>query len=334
MEEFGIGLPPRLFGKKIGETIYSVNLLPFGAFVKLLGESESIEDSRSFSRQAIWKRALIVLGGVISFWVVSAIIFSVVFIIGAPAAVDDDDLNLTNPKVQIAGIAPGSPAEISGLRAGDAVINIKNEQVPRKREQKLNIKINKVKEFQELVDANKGKEIILTIERGKEVFDIKLTPRASPPSGQGPLGISLVRTAVKSYPWHQAFWQGISQTFDLTIAIIKGYYDAITKLFQGAPTGVQLTGPIGIFSLIGQTSQLGASYFLNFIALISIYFAIFNILPIPALDGGKLLFLIIEAVRRKPVSEKIEQNITAVFFTLLIILMIWVTIKYDIGKLF
>jgi len=324
VEEFGIGYPPRLFGKKFGETIYSINLLPFGAFVKLPGEIEKVDDWQSFSNQPIWKRSLIVLGGVISFWIVTMILFSIVFSLGTFLSISDDE-NVSNPMVQIAAVAVNSPAKEANLRAGDV---IKELQVSSEKFQ-----ITKIKELQDLIEKNKGQEIVLIVERGKEIIEAKTVPRLSPPAGQGPLGVALVRTTFKSYPWYLAIWKGISATFEMTKEIIVGYGKAIKNLIIRQPTGAELMGPVGVFQLLNQASQLGVSYFLQFIGMISLYFAILNVLPIPALDGGKMLFLIIEAIRKKPVSEKVEQNITVVFFTILITLMIWVTIK-DIRRLF
>lgn len=326
VDEFGIGYPPRIFGKKIGETIYSINLLPFGAFVKLPGEIGKAEDPKSFSSQSVLKRALIVFGGVLSFWLMAAILFSVVFNLGAPTAIGDDvKSNLVDPKVQIAAISADSPAKAAGLKPGDTIkqLTINNRQLT----------INKVKEIQDLTEQYKGEEIILTIQRGSEVFDVSLIPRVSPPSGEGPMGVALVRTSIKSYPWYQAPWQGILTTFNMTGAVVQGYGQAIKNLIGGKPTGVELMGPVGVFNLFTQVSQLGVSYFLQFVGMIAIYIAIFNVLPIPAVDGGKLLFLGIEAIRRKPISEKVEQNVTAAFFALLLIMMIWVTIK-DVSRLF
>lgn len=339
VEEFGIGYPPRLIGKKIGETVYSLNLLPFGAFVKIYGEDhppsapeKETDISRNFSKKPIWQRSLIVMGGVVSFWLISFILLSIVMALGAPITVGDEaDDNLKNPKIQILGIAPDSPAQIVGLRVGDTIRKFKVESLFSG--EQTEFAIQKVKEVQELTEKYKGEKVVLTIERGKEVFEVSLIPRISPPEGEGPMGINLVRTAIKSYPWYQAPWQGILRTFDLTITVIQGWASALANIVRGLPSGAQLMGPVGIFSLFTQVSQLGLIYFLQFIAVISIFFALFNILPIPALDGGKLLFLGIEAIRKKPISPKIEQNITAVFFTLLVGLMIWVTIK-DIIRIF
>jgi len=326
VEEFGIGFPPRILGKKIGETIYSLNLLPLGAFVKMPGEIGKTDDLRSFSNQAVWKRALIAFGGVLSFWIIAAILFSIVFNLGTSVAIGDEvNSNLADTKVQITGISAGSPAQIAGLNPGDAIkeVIIDNQKIA----------VNKIKEIQEITNNNLGKEITLTIERGKEVFEAKIMPRSSPPAGEGPMGVALIRTTIKSYPWYLSPWQGILATVNMTGAVVEGYGQAIKNIIGGKPSGVELMGPVGIFNLFTQISKLGVSYFLQFVGMIAIYIAIFNILPIPAVDGGKLLFLGIEAARKRPIPQKIEERITAVFFMALILLMVLVTIK-DVARLF
>ena len=331
VDEFGIFFPPRLIAKRFGETLYSLNLLPFGAFVKIYGEEGEIDDIRSFSKKPIWQRSLIILAGVVSFWVVAVLLLSIVMGLGFPVAISDEtNEGLKDPRVQITAIAKGSPAELAGIRLGDTIkeFSILNDPAFESLAGKQ-FSINKVKELQGLIEQYKGQEITLTVERGKEVLNLSLIPRIDPPQGEGAMGVALVRTAIKDYPWYLAPLEGLKRTFELTWAIINGLGQILGNfiLGKGIPKGVELMGPVGIVSLVAQVSQLGIVYFLQFIALLSIYLAIFNILPIPTLDGGKLVFLGIEAIRKKPVSQKIEQNVTAFFFTLLVLLMIWVTIK-------
>jgi len=326
VEEFGVGLPPRIFGKKFGETIFSLNLFPFGAFVKLYGEEEAKEDPRSFSAKPIWQRALIVVAGVVSFWIVSVILLSFVFWLGTPQAIsDEENQKILNPKVQIVAIAPNSPAESVGLRPGDAILafEIENKNFP----------VDKIKGVQEFTEKYKGDEVVLIIERGKETFEVKLIPRVSPPQGEGAMGVALARTSFTRYPWYQAPFQGIVGTFNFTLLVVQGWVQVLLSTVRGVSTGVQLVGPVGIFGLVSQQIQLGINYFLQFIALISIYLALFNILPIPALDGGKLFFLAAEKIRGKAIPQKIEQRITAFFFALLLALIVFITFK-DIQKLF
>ncbi|MBI2450597.1 MAG: site-2 protease family protein [Candidatus Nealsonbacteria bacterium] len=322
VEEFGVGYPPRIFGKKIGETIYSLNLIPFGAFVKVKGEMGGIEDYHSFSSKPMWQRFSIVLGGVVSFWVVSFIILSVVAgVWGLPTEVKDTDKSVASPKVYIAAISSDSPAKEADLRLGDIVLGF-----------------SKIKEVQEFIDLNRGKELIFTVKRGSEVVEKKMIPRVLPPEGQGPLGVGLARSGLKIYPWYQAPLQGAVATGSLTANIFSGWQLGLKSLLgiTELPEGLkmELMGPLGIFDLLRQHFEMGVNYFLFLIAVISIALALANILPIPALDGGKLVFLSIEAIRGKPINHKLEQRISSTFFALLIILMIFVTIKFDIPRVF
>ena len=328
VEEFGFGIPPRIWGKKIGETIYSINLIPIGAFVRILGEEEKNDDPRSFTKKPIWQRILIILGGVLSFWIIAVILLSIIAAMGAPKVVEDtDNSNLLNPKVQILAVVKNSPAEKAGIRMGDFIEKMKSPE--------QEITIEKLKQVQDLANLNKGKEITITLERGKEFLEVSLVPRISYPEGEGAMGVSLARVAIKKYPWYQAPIEGINETKDLTIAAIDGWVQIFSSLMakKGLPAGAEFIGPVGLFQLFFQMEQLGIIYFLRFVAIVSIFLALFNILPIPALDGGKMLFLIIEAIRKKPIKPELEQKITAAFFILLIGIMILVTIK-DVIKLF
>ncbi|OGZ63953.1 MAG: hypothetical protein A2998_03525 [Candidatus Staskawiczbacteria bacterium RIFCSPLOWO2_01_FULL_37_25b] len=329
VDEFGIGYPPRLFGKKIGETIYSVNLLPLGAFVRIYGEEGGVDDYRSFMGLKIWKRVLIVIGGVAAFWIAAIIIFSVVFGIGADLPVKDEDVQgFTNVRVSVVGVSGNSPAEEAGLKKGDIILNAENQD--------SSVKISKIKDFQEFTKENAGKEIILTIKRQENIFDVFLTPRVSPPEGQGAVGIALERmaTLIEKYPWYQAPLQGIIYTWETTAGALKGLYIVLADLvfFKGAPEGAQFAGPLGITVFLANAATYGPGFFLYFIGLISVFIAIFNLFPIPALDGGKLIFLIIEKIKGKPVSAKIEQSITAAFFAVLILLSLFITVKFDIPR--
>lgn len=331
VEEFGIGLPPRIVGKKIGETIYSLNLLPLGAFVKIKGEEGESEDPRSFSKKPIWQRAIIILGGIFSFWVVAFVIFSVVFSTGVPTAIPDElneDLSkkiVQTPSVLLIGVNENSPADIAGLEVGDRIIYLKNNAEK--------IEPTKISEVQAFISFYQGEEIILGIQRGSQLLDIVLVPRISPPEGEGALGVALVRAGILAYPWYEAPLRAIETCVVTTYDIALGLGQALLRVVQGRPVGVELVGPIGIGKMVSQHFTLGINYFLQFIAVIALYLALFNLLPIPAVDGGRFVFLIIEKIKGSPINRKIEQNINGVVFAFLIILMILVTIK-DIVKLF
>ena len=344
VEEFGIGYPPRIFGKKIGQTIYSINLLPFGAFVRIKGEEgrTEIEDEKAFYNKPIFQRVLIILGGVISFWIIAFLIFSfLAFSFGIPSIAENNSAINSSAQVQIIGISQDSPADIVDIEAGDIILDISLTQIPLKagldeqENQNLTVKtISSVEQVQKFIQENKGQKIVLTLKRGADIFEKELLPRVSPPEGEGAMGVALVATVLKRYPLHQAFWQGALITYRQTITIPTALFDALKRKAQGEKVeDLQFVGPIGIGQIMGQALNAGAGNFLILVAMISIWLAIFNLLPIPALDGGKLLFLAIEKVKGRPVNQKIEQNITVFFFLALIALMIFVTIK-DIVRLF
>lgn len=325
VEEFGIFYPPRIFAKRIGQTVYSLNLLPLGAFVKIYGERKE-KDPQALGAKSIWQRALVILGGVLSFWIISAVLFSIVMGSGFTQAVTDiANGNLADIKVQIVGLAPESPAEKAGLKIGDVIVKIKSQELEIKN-------IDKVSQVKEFIQAYEG-EVTLIIQRGREIFDVSLTPRVSPPTGEGPMGVGLVRTAQKRYPPVEALFRGTFFTLETTYFALKGWGMAFKNLFLGLPTGIELMGPVGVFSLLSQAASQNINYFLQFVATISIYVALFNILPIPPTDGGKLVFLFVEKLRGKKVSEKLETAITSIFLLLLIVLMILTTIK-DIQRIF
>ncbi|OGZ85581.1 MAG: hypothetical protein A2599_01325 [Candidatus Staskawiczbacteria bacterium RIFOXYD1_FULL_39_28] len=330
VEEFGIGYPPRIFGKKFGETIYSVNWLPLGAFVRIYGEEGGIDDYRSFLGLKIWKRVLIVIGGVVAFWIAAIAIFSVVFFIGADLPIgEQDSVGLINPQVRVVAVSPNSPAESAGIKAGDTIKSISADG--------LFANINKVSQFQEITGANKGKEIVVVIERNSKNLEVRLTPRVSPPAGQGIVGVSLERMAslVEKTSWYMAPVQGAVYTWQSTINALKGFYEIFKNLFtaKGLPAGAEFAGPLGITVFLANAASYGPGFFLYFIGMISIFLAIFNLFPIPALDGGKLIFLLIEKIKGKSISAKVEQNITIVFFIILITLSIFITVRFDFPRI-
>lgn len=329
VDEFGVGYPPRIFGKKFGETIYSINALPLGAFVRIHGEEGGVDDLRSFTNLKIWKRALIIAGGVVAFWIAAIIIFSVVFLIGADLPIGDQDAaGLTNPQIKIIAVSANSPASDAGLQIGDTLLQIKvGPEI---------VVLNKIKDFQDFTKANAGKQVDLKIQRGGKTFDVIFSPRVNPPAGQGVVGVGLERMAslVNKTAWYQAPVQGAVFTWQTTVNALVGFYDVFKNLFQakGLPAGAEFAGPLGITIFLANAASYGPGFFLYFIGMISVFLAIFNLFPIPALDGGKLLFLLIEKIKGRPVSVKVEQGITLTCFIILIALSLFITVRFDIPR--
>jgi regulator of sigma E protease len=223
-------------------------------------------------------------------------------------------------------VAKDSPAEVAGLNPGDVIKGFEGD---------IAYEVDTVAEVQTYVLENQGKEVLILIERGQKEVSLPVNLRENPPEGEGILGISLARTADRSYPFYKAPLMGIKATLYLTGRVVTGWAGVVGSLFsgQGLPSGVSFVGPIGIGSMLNDAAKIGVSYFLQFIAMLAVYMAVFNILPIPALDGGRLLFLLIEKLRGRPLNKKIEQNFNGVVFIILLILMALVTIK-DVTNLF
>jgi regulator of sigma E protease len=246
--------------------------------------------------------------------------------IGLPTVIDDysGPGAVRAARVQISEITPASPAEAAGLRVGDVISELKDRET---------LKVSTPQEVQSFVDRHKGEKIILTIKRGNDFFDISLVPRENVPAGEGPLGIALANTAIVSYPWIKSLSKGVTDTINLTILIIVALGSIVHRAIIGLPIGDVLTGPVGIYNITSQAAEMGMVYLLQLTALLSINLAIINILPLPALDGGRLLFLGIEKIKGTPVSQKIENAIHTIGFALLILLMLLITYK-DLTKFF
>jgi len=329
VDEFGIGYPPRIWGKQIGETLYSINWLPLGAFVRIRGEEGGLDDYRSFSNLKIWKRVLIIIGGVAAFWIAAIIIFSIVFAMGADLPVGDQEVaGLTNAQIKVISVSADSPASQAGIKTGDTLLQASIQQ--------QTVDLKKVGDFQDFTKAHAGEQIDIKLQRGGKIFDVLLSPRVNPPEGQGAVGISLERmaTLIKKYPIYEAPIQGAIYTWKTTAAAVSGLYTMLANLVtgKGAPQGAEFAGPIGITIFLANAASYGLGFFLYFIGNICVLVAIFNLFPIPALDGGKLIFLAIEKIKGSPVSTKVEQNVTVVFFFILIALSLFITIRFDIPR--
>lgn len=323
VEEFGVGLPPRLFGRKYGETIYSVNALPIGGFVRMEGEEKRSDDPRSFSQKSLWRRFLIVGAGVFVFWIIAVFIFTLLGAIsGIPTAIADDQEDAKDPRVRVIGIASDSPAANAGLLAGDTITHAAGKAV------------SKVSEIQDISNTYAGQEVALEIQRGEKTLHVTLTPREAPPPGEGPIGIALTRAGLVQYPWYEAPWQGVARTWHITRSIFEMFGLLISRLAagEGLPSGTQISGPVGVIDLLKNSLALGVPSFLSFVAVISVYLAIFNTLPIPALDGGRMFFILLEGIRRRPLPEKLEQRLILISFLILIPLILWVTVS-DLKRL-
>jgi len=329
IEEFGLGYPPRALSKKIGETIYSLNWLPLGGFVKLLGENgeeegkklSKAELKRAFFTQKKRVRILILITGVVMNFLLGVVLFAAIYTkIGIPEEVD---------YLKVLRTAEGSPADIAGLKAGDKIIGIKDKDNVFQGDKK-----ELTNRFIEVVNNKRGEEIRFVLDEGKEVI---IVPRLkeNTPEGQGALGVSITNVDLVQYPyWQRPFrgvWVGLKEAGAWGKDILMSLKMMIVRGIQGeAPKDV--AGPIGIYQISKSVVEEGILTILQFVAILSINLAVLNLLPIPALDGGRLLFIAIETIFRKKVSQRIEQTIHLVGMVILLSLMALVTIN-DVRRL-
>jgi len=315
VEEFGFGLPPRVFGKKIGETIYSLNLFPFGGFVRLHGENneEEIEDpKRAFLGKSKKVRFAVIIAGVVMNFLLAVFAFAIIYSFsGIPR-----DTAL----VKVIDIAPGSPAQSGGVVVGDIVKKVDG------------IEVKSVDGFIKRVEEKKGKRIEIEIENEKK---IKLTPRENPPEGEGPLGVVISTTEIYFPPvWQRPFY-GIYYGFKDALfwgkTVILGFGSMLTNLFRGV-VPQDVAGPVGIFAVTSEAAKIGVLALINFIGILSVNLAILNILPFPALDGGRLLFIFIEKTIGRKVLPKVEAIIHSIGMIVLLLLLLAIT-AHDIRRL-
>ncbi|MFA5925713.1 MAG: RIP metalloprotease RseP [Parcubacteria group bacterium] len=339
-EEFGFGFPPRILGiyknrdgrwkiawgskeVKSDDTIYSINWVPLGGFVKITGEDgEEKANPRSFAGKKPFARVRILAAGVIMNLILAVALFSFSFYLGVPQIADEVTNGKTGAeKIQISDIGKGTPAETMGLRMGDQILGAIDSGGN-------SVSFSNVDQIQQYVAENKGSQITLDLKRGNEELKLSGVPRAESPQGEGPLGIGLVETVDVSYPWYQAIVEGFKYTFNLIIVFISFLGGLIWRLVAGQPAGLDsVSGPVGIAVLTGQVAKLGLNYLVRFAGMLSVNLAIINALPIPALDGGRILFILIEKIKGSPVSQRIEQRAHSVGFALLISLMVFVTFR-------
>lgn len=340
--EFGFGIPPRAWGKKIGETIWSLNWLPFGGFVRLLGEDESdpevLDNKRSFASQAVWKKITVVVAGVamnlLLAWVLFYIVLGVQGFKTKLPLLSDYQFTGVNQKVEtavvIGEVVADSPASQAGLKQGDRVVAVNGNQV-----------VDSSK-FVEEVKANAGKPVTLTISDLQDTKrrEVSIVPRENPPAGQGALGVSLAGLETVNLSFDtpaQKIFAGPIYSYNLIGYSGKILGDTISYSFKEkdiAPVSNAVAGPIGITAVVQQILAVENPLipYLDFVAALSLNLAVVNILPFPGLDGGRLLFLVIEAVTRKKTHAVVEKYVHTVGLLVLLSLIILITIS-DIRKL-
>ncbi len=302
--EFGVGFPPRLFGVKRGGTLYSVNAIPLGGFVKMAGEEDPSVPG-SLASKSIGTRMLVLSAGAIMNILVPFLLFSIAFM--APHQVLKGD-------VQVEAVSPNSPAEQAGIVAGDTLVAVNGNM------------LNHTGDLSRDIQLNLGKPTTITVRHpdGSSV-DVVLVPRWKPPAGQGAVGVLTSTANAQSVSESLPFWKAIPEGVVSCVQTFVLFKNGIISMIVGT-TPAQFAGPVGIAQMTGQIASAGLSPLLEFAAFLSINLAIFNIFPLPALDGGRIAFVVLEWVRRgKRVSPRIEGMVHAAGFFLLLIFFVAVT---------
>lgn len=335
VDEFGLGFPPRVFGKKVGETTYSLNWIPFGGFVKIFGENPpdspeterlAMSEERSFSKKKRGWQALVLVAGVTFNVIFAWLLIAVSFVSGFPAPVGYyQDVPVENPQLILTQVLTDSPAAKAGLQVGDAIVSITTAA-----DSILDLTAESVSNF---MNQHENQEVSIIYERGNIKSEIKTVPISGIAFGRAAIGVGLDLIGTVKLPLFRAFWESAKTTGVLLMEITKGLGKFFYNAFTFRADFSEVTGPVGIVNLVGVAARLGLVNLLGFTAFISLNLAVINLLPIPALDGGRLVFVAVEAIRRRPLNPKIVNYLNGAGFALLLILMLVITYK-DVIKLF
>jgi regulator of sigma E protease len=324
VEEFGLGFPPAVWKKRFGATIYSINWLPLGGFVKIKGEEGENLDPDSYSSQGIVRRAAIVAAGIVMNLVLAAVLFTGGYVVGMPAEIGEEPpagAIIKDLKHEIVGVIPDSPAA-GVLQTGDTIQAINGQEFSTR------------SALQTYLRSQANQPLVIKYQRGAESTTTELTPQAFRADDREivGLGVQIFSSGLISYPVYLAPYHGLKYTGQIFYQIAEYFGSMIFKLVNGIPQQVEVAGPVGIAVLSGEVARQGVIFFLQFVALLSINLAFVNLLPFPALDGGRLLFLAIEAVRGRPVSPAVEGRVHRWGFVILLLIVLLVTYS-DIGRL-
>jgi regulator of sigma E protease len=331
VDEFAIGFPPRLWKKKFGETIYSLNLLPIGGFVKIFGENpdqesiEGLDKERSFVHKPKYIQAAVLVAGVAMNMLFAWFLFSVAIIIGLPVPNGyAGDRELQSASVAIVGVLPNSPAQKAGVISGEKIVSISTESEF--------LQSQKIAEIQQFIGSHKSVPLTLKLKREDSIRDVVITPELGVIEGHAGVGVALGQVGTLKLPFFEAIYEAGKITIYMAGAITIGLFELIKTALIGQANLADIAGPVGIVGMVGEASAVGFTYLLGFAAMISVNLAVLNLLPFPALDGGRLLFVAIEAISRRTIPHRIANALNIAGFAILILLMIAVTYS-DITKI-
>jgi regulator of sigma E protease len=330
VDEFGMGFPPRavkLFSRN--GTDYTINWIPFGGFVKIYGEDSLEKNDPDFNRSMVakawWKQILVLIAGVSMNIVLAWVLFSGILMMGAPMAMSQTEHPelLKDPVLTVLEVLPNSPADTAGIKAGDQIIKATTGS---------QIATNITSDgFTQFIQTAKPEEVVtLSLLRGKEPLEISVTPKISSVKDRQVIGVSIDSVGIQP---GLSFIGALGEGARTTAATFVGTFQSFGKLITGKLGINSLSGPVGLTHVVGDAQKVGFLYLVMLTAIISINLSVINILPFPALDGGRILFVVIEKIIRRPLPPKAVRWANGIGFALLILLMLVITVK-DVIKLF
>lgn len=329
VDEFGLGYPPRAATlATIGETEYTLNWIPFGGFVKIYGENGGEHGSRSFTSRNRFKQAVVLVAGITMNLLFAYVLIMGALITGAPRVLDVNEVaSARNVELAVANVLPGSPAAEAGLQPGDAILTAVTTQDAWRGIDP--------ESFTRFVGQSSGDAINLSISRNGSPLSLTATPRqqiVTNDSTRYALGVEVFTVGVVPLSLIEGLTEGASLTWVTITMTARGLADFFYGIFTFSANLSQVSGPVGIAGAVGNASTQGLGSLLYITAIISINLALINLIPIPALDGGRLLFVIIEAIIRRPIKASATQVVNALSFAFLILLMLVVT-AHDIFRI-
>ena len=312
--EFALGMGPKICGFKKGETEYNLRAIPIGGFCQLAGEDLDTDDDKKIPKEKrlqnkkAWQRFLIMLFGPMNNFILAVLLIFLIALIWGGATMDP----------VIYEVEKNSACEKAGLKANDKVISINNQRIDTSDDISLYLAVASPKKTSKIVVERDNKKVTIKVKPKKVKEDGKETYR---------YGLSIKNKKTKG------FVNAIVYTFRKTVSIFKQMYITLVYLFTGRISLSQLSGPVGIYSVVGQQRSAGLASLIYLTAFLSINVGVINLLPIPAFDGGHILFIIIEKIKGSPVKPELENKIHSIFLILLLILMVIITFN-DIMRLF
>ncbi|NCU38090.1 RIP metalloprotease [Candidatus Saccharibacteria bacterium] len=349
VQEFGVGFPPKAWSRTVPKSIlgenveYSVNWLPLGGFVKLQGEHDAARKKGDYGAVTFWQKTQILLAGVAMNWLTAAILLASLAYVGMPVIVQDQfrvesDTQIIRQPVELVAVSPGLPAEEAGLRQGDKILKVNGSA------------LEDASALSDITLQYKGKEIDILYSRNNIEYTTTVKPRASNEDNRGYIGASPAQQDLLRSTWSAPI-VGIGTTIQMSVITIQGIGDLLANTLQGlvmkvsfnqddrnradeklAEVGDSVAGPVGIFGIIFPAAgKAGLMHVVMLAAIISLTLAVMNILPIPALDGGRWFVTALFRVFRRPLGKDLEEKIHGTGFMILMGLVLLITIA-DIGK--